>query len=118
MKVFVSGNFNIVHPGHIRLLKYAKKLGSKLIVGVNSDSVLTENIFINEDLRIKNIKDLSFVNEVFLVKNLKTTLFKIRPDVIVKGREFRSVKNHEEKYLKKLKAKLIFGSGAINYSTS
>ena len=118
MKVFVSGNFNIVHPGHIRLLKYAKKLGSKLIVGVNSDSVLTENIFINEDLRIKNIKDLSFVNEVFLVKNLKTTLFKIRPDIIVKGKEFRSVKNHEEKYLKKLKAKLIFGSGAINYSTS
>ena len=31
--VFVSGNFNILHPGHLRLLKYAKGLCGKIISG-------------------------------------------------------------------------------------
>ena len=117
MKIFVSGNFNILHPGHIRLLRYAKRLGSKLIVGVNSDMLSKENIFINENLRIKNIKALNFVNSVVLVKDLKKTLFQIKPNIIVKGKEFRNSKNQESKYLKNLKAKLVFGSGSTNYST-
>ena len=33
--VFVSGNFNIVHPGHLRLLRFAKECGDYLVVGVH-----------------------------------------------------------------------------------
>ena len=32
--VLITGNFNVLHPGHIRLLKFAKNLAKKLIVGV------------------------------------------------------------------------------------
>ena len=37
--VLVTGNFNVLHAGHIRLLEFAKKCGKRLVVGVNSDSV-------------------------------------------------------------------------------
>ena len=37
--VFVSGTFNVLHPGHLRLLKFAKDSGERLIVGVLSDRV-------------------------------------------------------------------------------
>ena len=38
MIVFTNGCFDILHPGHIRLLQEARALGSKLIVGINSDA--------------------------------------------------------------------------------
>ena len=34
---FVSGNFNVLHPGHLRLLKFAAEISDKLVVGVNPD---------------------------------------------------------------------------------
>lgn len=38
-KIFISGNFNILHPGYLRLLKFAKKLGGYLTVGVTSNKI-------------------------------------------------------------------------------
>ena len=37
--IFISGNFNIIHPGHIRLFRYAKETKGKLVVGVQSDKI-------------------------------------------------------------------------------
>ena len=37
--VLVSGNFNVLHPGHIRLLRFAKESGDYLIVAVESDRI-------------------------------------------------------------------------------
>ena len=36
--VFTNGVFDVLHAGHLKLLKYAKSKGSKLIVGINSDA--------------------------------------------------------------------------------
>ena len=47
-KVFISGNFNILHPGHIRLFKFAKEIGAYLIVGVFCDKLIQEKNFIPE----------------------------------------------------------------------
>ena len=35
--VLVTGCFNVLHPGHLRLLRFAKECGDRLIVGVESD---------------------------------------------------------------------------------
>jgi bifunctional ADP-heptose synthase (sugar kinase/adenylyltransferase) len=34
---FVSGNFNVVHPGHLRLLRFAAEQADILVVGINPD---------------------------------------------------------------------------------
>ena len=53
--VFVSGNFNVIHPGHQRLLKFAKGLGDKLIVGILPDKHIEGTSFIGEKLKQYNI---------------------------------------------------------------
>ena len=37
--VLVTGNFNVLHPGHIRLLKFAKSFELKLLVGITDKSI-------------------------------------------------------------------------------
>ena len=54
-KVLVYGNFNIIHPGHLRFLKFAKSCGDELIVGVNSDKYVPEQIFVKQKLRIESL---------------------------------------------------------------
>lgn len=38
-RVLVQGNFDVLHPGHIRLLKFARECGNHLSVAVNKDGV-------------------------------------------------------------------------------
>ena len=65
--VFVSGAFNVLHPGHNRLLKFAKSLGSKLIVGVVSDRNLDKNIYVNQKLRLEGIRSNVHVDKAFII---------------------------------------------------
>ncbi len=64
--VLVTGGFDPIHSGHILYLKDAKKLGDKLIVGVNSDQWLINkkgNSFMPIDERVNIISNLSVVDE-------------------------------------------------------
>ena len=45
--VLVSGNFNILHPGHLRLLRFAKECGNRLIVAVESDRIAGINAHVH-----------------------------------------------------------------------
>lgn len=65
--VLVTGGFDPLHKGHIEYFKAAKRLGSKLIVGVNSDDWLTRKKgrpFMSFDDRIAIIKQLKIVDRV------------------------------------------------------
>ena len=65
--VLVTGGFDPLHSGHIEYFKAAKKLGSKLIVGVNSDDWLTRKKgrpFMPFEERVAIIKELSVVDKV------------------------------------------------------
>lgn len=112
--VFVSGNFNVLHAGHIRLLKYASENGDFLIVGVNKDSNTTH---VSQNERIEAVAALSYVDSAFILNDLKEALFFLRPDIIVKGSENKGRFNEEDEYLKKSKATLIFSSGRYELSS-
>jgi cytidyltransferase-like protein len=60
--VFVSGNFNILHPGHLRLLRFARELGDHLIVGVNSDNYGGDTVHVSEQLRLEGVQSNNWVS--------------------------------------------------------
>ena len=65
--VLVTGGFDPLHSGHIEYFKEAKKLGDKLIVGVNSDAWLTRKKgkpFMPIQERVEIIRNLKMVDDV------------------------------------------------------
>lgn len=94
--VFTNGCFDLLHAGHIDLLKRAKKLGTRLVVGINSDASVRkikgpDRPFTNQDERAELLSAISVVDEVVifdeptperLIKDLK-------PDILVKGGDWK-----------------------------
>ena len=115
-KVFVSGDFNILHPGHLRLLKFAKESGNYLVVGVNSDTISDKCI--EEEIRLESIKATSYVDEAFIMDySAVEYIKKHRPDIVVKGREFANKFNAELELLNSYGGQLLFSSGEIGFSS-
>src|ERR1700679_1590039 len=91
--VHCHGCFDIVHPGHIHHLQYARKLGDLLIVSVSADSQVNkgpDRPLIPDDLRAASLAALECVDAVYL--NPQPTavglLDALKPDIYVKGREY------------------------------
>ena len=93
--VFTNGVFDLVHSGHVELLNFAKLLGDKLIVGLNSDSS-TQSLKgdkrpINKEEDRKNIvQSLRAVDEVIVFDSTNTTdlIKSLKPNIVVKGGEW------------------------------
>ena len=93
--VFTNGVFDLVHSGHVELLNFAKMLGNKLVVGINSDKstrlLKGEKRPINKEEDRKNIvQSLRAVDEVIIFDSINTTelINNLNPDIIVKGGEW------------------------------
>lgn len=115
---FVYGNFNIFHPGHLRLLKFAKESSDYLIVGVNSDKLANNSNLLEEDIRLESIKSTSYVDEVFLLnEDVLEYIKRKKPDILVKGKEFENRYNSEEEIMKTYGGKILFSSGEIGFSS-
>lgn len=114
--VFVSGMFNVLHPGHFRFLKYARSLGEKLTVGVLSDT-MAPVVTVGEQERMQNIKALSFIDECFILNaSPESYIREHKPDIVVKGWEFHNKNNPEIAILEEYGGRLIFSSGDIKIS--
>ena len=94
--VFANGVFDILHSGHIDLLKFAKSLGNKLIVGINSDKSVKLNKgktrpYNKIHVRVKNLKQLKFIDEIIIFNKKKPDdlINKLKPDVIIKGDDYK-----------------------------
>ena len=69
--VFTNGCFDLLHEGHLSLLKYCRTLGEKLVVGINSDSSVkklkgNERPVNDQNFRKNLLESLSFVDEVYI----------------------------------------------------
>lgn len=111
--VFISGVFNVLHPGHFRILEYAKSQGDRLIVGILSD-ILCVGECVNEKIRLKNLKSVSYVDEVFILKtNASDYIRDNKPEIVVKGNEHKNIVNSDIEIIKSYNGQLIFSSGQI-----
>ena len=92
IKVIANGCFDILHEGHLQLLKEAKNLG-RLIILLNSDESVTAlkgtgRPFNNEEIRKQNLINTGFVDEVIFFddeNDLLSYIKTIKPDFLVKG---------------------------------
>lgn len=94
--VAVSGGWDPIHVGHVRLFNAAKKLGDKLVVILNNDNWLTAKkgfVFMEEQDRKEILESLSAVDEVVLTAHRKNDpdrsvcreLRKLRPHIFANG---------------------------------
>ncbi|NCD41736.1 MAG: D-glycero-beta-D-manno-heptose 1-phosphate adenylyltransferase [Bacteroidia bacterium] len=94
--VFTNGCFDILHPGHIEYLTKASDLGTKLIIGLNSDTSIKrlkgeKRPVISEKYRALMLASYYFVDGVVIFEedtpwNLIAT---IKPNVLVKGADYK-----------------------------
>lgn len=112
-KVFISGFFEVIHPGHIRLLEFAREQGDYLIVGLlkDRDNPINKYGFSHAD-KILNLSSLEMVDEVMLIESVTTKILnQLAPAVIVKGREFDGSHNIEQEYAELSGCQFLFDSG-------
>ena len=93
--VFTNGVFDILHKGHFELLKQARSLGTKLVVGINSDASVKrlkgESRPINNELtRVEQLEALPWVDEVFVFNDDTpyNLIKRLKPALIVKGGDY------------------------------
>jgi len=91
--IMCHGTFDIVHPGHVRHLIYAKSKADKLVVSLTADTHVTKanfRPFVPQELRAMNLAALEMVDYVIIdteAKPLKN-LSAIQPDYFAKGYEY------------------------------
>lgn len=125
--IMCHGNFDLVHPGHIRHLLYAKSKADILIASCTADKSIKKNKstpVIPEKLRAKNLASLEMVDFVVIdenetpIKNINI----IKPDFYIKGYEYLSMKNpktlDEKKAVSKYGGKIIFSPGDVIFSST
>ena len=95
--IFVNGCFDVLHPGHIQLFKYAKSLGDYLIVAIDSDKKVAEMkgparpIFSQND-RSETLEAIRYIDVVHIFdskEDLENLLKSIGPDIMVVGSDWK-----------------------------
>jgi len=93
--IFTNGVFDILHTGHIELLNFAKSLGNKLIVGINSDSSVKKlkgdnRPVNNQEDRKKVLESLGMVDQVIIFDQTEPNDLResLQPNILVKGGEW------------------------------
>jgi rfaE bifunctional protein kinase chain/domain/rfaE bifunctional protein nucleotidyltransferase chain/domain len=125
--VLCNGVFDIVHPGHVRHLVYAKNKGDKLIVSLTADGFITKGTYrphIPQNVRALNLAAFEMVDYV-LIDEFPTpieTISKLKPDFFAKGYEYGNLHNEktsiEKDLLDSYGGKIIFTPGDVVYSSS
>ncbi|MCZ6815750.1 MAG: adenylyltransferase/cytidyltransferase family protein [Planctomycetota bacterium] len=121
------GCFDIVHPGHIRYLRFARAQGDVLVVSITGDAQIDkgdQRPYIPQELRAENLAALEFVDFVVIDPNPTACrlLGRIRPDVYVKGQEYATSSDPaflaERKVVESHGGRVIFSSGQVVFSSS
>ncbi|MCC7388075.1 MAG: adenylyltransferase/cytidyltransferase family protein [Phycisphaerales bacterium] len=125
--VHCHGCFDIVHPGHIRHLKFAKSLGDLLLVSITGDHEMTKGDgrpLIPQELRAENLAELDCVDWVFVEPRPTAAdlLAEVQPDVYIKGREYETNADPrfraEREAVERSGGRVVFSSGDVVFSST
>ena len=100
--IYTAGVWDLLHRGHLNILWESKRLGDVLVVGVVSDAgCLAYKGFApvqNSQLRIRNIRELGFVDVVELQATTDPTplLERYRPDVMTHGDDWEELREGQD----------------------
>jgi rfaE bifunctional protein kinase chain/domain/rfaE bifunctional protein nucleotidyltransferase chain/domain len=127
-KILCHGNFDVVHPGHIRHLLYAKSKADILVVSITPDKFIKKGIYrphIPQNLRALNLAALEFVDYVIIDNHAKpiNLIKKIKPNFFAKGYEYNALDLHEDseiemKTVNAYGGEMIFTPGDVVYSST
>jgi len=95
--IFVNGTFDILHPGHIQLLNYAKSLGDNLTVGIDSDRRVAEkkgptrpvNSVGDRAYMLQNLKAVDHIVIFDSDEELEQCIKTVKPDIMVVGSDWK-----------------------------
>lgn len=127
--VHCHGCFDLIHPGHLRHLQFAKERGDVLIISITGDDFVNKtylNPLITAELRAKNLAALESVDLVFIQEDhvANDLIRDIKPDVYVKGAEYSTDKrNHpgflsEKRLVESSGGKIVYSPGDIVFSST
>ena len=91
--VFTNGVFDILHPGHLKLLEKARSLGDFLVVGIDSDKrvgmIKPGRPVNNQKFRKEMLMAIKWVDDVIIFNDLEKLITNLIPDIIVKGGDYK-----------------------------
>ena len=120
--VAVSGGFDPIHIGHVRLFQEAKKIGDKLVVIINNDNWLRAKkgyVFMPERERKEVIEALRFVDKVVFTRHPKNpkdmsvndALARLKPHIFANGGDRTNKNTPEVAVCKKIGCRMVFNVG-------
>ena len=116
--VLVTGAFNVLHPGHVRLLRFARECGDRLVVAVSSDRLAGSGAYVPQGLRLEGVRSNSWVDEAFINdETIANVISRLQPNIVVKGKEHEHRFNPEQLVLESYGGKLLVSSGESVFSS-
>ena len=120
--VFTNGCFDLLHIGHVSLFQKAKTLGDVLIVAINSDKSLAglkgpKRPLVSQKDRTKILAALSCIDYVvvFGEQTPYNLLSKLKPDILVKGGDYKIKDIVGREFVKKVyRYPLVKGKSTTN----
>lgn len=124
-RVITYGTFDLLHYGHLNLLKRCSQLGDELYVGVSTDDFVKqkgkEPVY-SLDKRMEMVADLKYVTKVFPEYNMEQKIkdiYKYDIDVFVLGGDYRESFLQMPEYPEVIKkCEVIFLDRTPNISTT